>query len=218
MSKSFKKDLTGQRFGRLVVLEFVPTEDKYSYWKCRCDCGNIITVRNSHILSGHTNSCGCLQKQKLRERLTTHNLTDTRLYRIWHNMKQRCYNYNHNSYNSYGGRGIKICDTWIDDFQAFYEWAMSNGYKDNLSIDRIDNNGDYEPSNCRWTDKVIQSRNKRTNTIVKYKGKDMCITDAANLSGISVKTLMARYHQYGDRGNRLFRPVSPHKKYKGTKK
>ena len=198
MSKSFRKDLTGQRFGKLVVLEFVPTADQASYWKCECDCGNTRNIRGSRLITGKTVSCGCLGKK--------HGLNNTRLYQVWADMKSRCYNSNHHWYSRYGGRGIIICDEWRDDFQQFYDWAMSNGYKKGLSIDRIDNNGNYESFNCRWVSILEQSHNRSTNVMVEYCGELICMSEAARLSGISRGTLNKRYRK-GERGEELFRPV-----------
>ena len=141
-------DLTGQRFGRLTVLE--RTELK---WLCKCDCGNKKIVAGGHLVSGDTKSCGCLRIK--------HGMRNTRLYSIWHGMKERCYNTKHKFYKHYGGRGIKVCEEWKNDFQTFADWALSHGYADNLTIDRIDVNGNYEPSNCQWATNAEQQRNKR---------------------------------------------------------
>ncbi len=214
MSKSFRNDLTGQRFGKLTVLEFVPREGtKKSYWKCRCDCGGEKIVAGHDLKLKYTQSCGCLAKEIgkqsgriLGENNCVHGCSKTRLYYIWKGMRQRCYNHNNPDYKNYGGRGIKICDEWLDDFQAFRDWATENGYREGLSIDRIDNDRNYEPDNCRWISIKQQQRNKRNNLIVEYNGEEMCLSDVANTLGISKSTLLFRYHE-GDRGERLFRPV-----------
>ena len=211
MSKSFKNDLTGQRFGRLTVLEFVPRTCKGSYWKCKCDCGAERVIGASGLISGQTKSCGCLKVEAAKiiqsKFIKKHGKRGTRLYNIWFKIKQRCFNKNNPAFNDYGGRGIGVCEEWKNDFQSFYNWAMENGYNEGLSIDRIDNDGNYEPSNCRWTDNKTQCRNRRSNVIVEYKGKKMCLTEAAELSGISINTIYRRYYHKGDRGERLFRPV-----------
>ncbi len=210
MSKSFRKDLTGQRFGRLTVLEFVLTEGHRSFWKCQCECGNISVVNGMYLKTGRTQSCGCIQKEIAAQLKTKHNLHDTRLYKIWIDMKKRCYNPNQTHFKDYGGRGILVCGDWKDNFQAFYDWAMSNGYDDNLTIDRIDNNGIYEPSNCHWVDMKSQSRNTRRNVKIEYNGKKICIAEAVEHSKIPYNILYMRY-QRGDRGERLFRPVKKKK-------
>ena len=198
MSKSFKEDLTGQCFGRLTVLEFVPTEDKRTYWRCRCDCGNICIVWGANLKKGATKSCGCNYKK--------HGLTYRRIYTIWASMKQRCLNPNNTHYKIYGGRGIGVCDEWKNDVAAFEKWALINGYDDNLTLDRIDVNGNYEPSNCRWISLREQQRNRQDNILVKYNKKLMCLKDASEESGIKWTTLFTRYKK-GDRGEYLFRPT-----------
>lgn len=202
MSKSFRKDLTGRQFGRLTVLKFVPNEKEGAYWLCKCDCGNEVVVLGSYLKNGHTKSCGCLKIK----RFIKHNLANTRLNKIWSGMKDRCYNPNNNRYKDYGERGIRVCDKWVNDFKAFYDWAMANGYADKLSIDRINVNGNYEPANCRFTDTKTQGRNRRNNVIVEYHGEKICLAEAAEMSGINKETFMKRY-QRGDRGERLFRPI-----------
>ena len=158
-------DLTGQRFGRLTVIEraedyISPQGIKHVRWCCRCDCGNAHTVAGLDLRRGKTISCGCFHNELLSARVTSHKKCDTRLYRIWKNMRNRCYDPQNNRYYRYGGRGITVCEEWLHDFKAFYDWAMANGYQDDLSIDRIDNDKGYSPDNCRWETAKEQNRNK----------------------------------------------------------
>lgn len=163
------KKLIGMECGRLTVLE--PTFRKgKTYWVCQCNCGRQKTVRQDHLVRGETLSCGCYQKEKASEINRSHGKTRTRLYRIWKSMHARCKYENVPEYAFWWGRGITVCDEW-STFKPFYEWAMSNGYKENLSIDRRDNDGNYCPENCRWaTKKKEQALNRRSNAFITYNG------------------------------------------------
>ena len=154
-------DLTGQVFGRLTVLQRAKTVNKRTMWTCKCECGNEITAEAYNLKTGHTQSCGCFQKEATSAASKTHGKKHTRLYRIWNCMKNRCYQKSYHAYNHYGGRGITVCDEWLNNFQAFYDWAMEHGYNDELSIDRIDVNKGYNPHNCRWATMAEQNKNKR---------------------------------------------------------
>lgn len=160
-------DLTGKRFGRLLVLSKCEAgKDGGFYWLCKCDCGKKTTVKSGNLRSGHTLSCGCFMKERISETQSIHLESHKRLYNIWSSMKARCYNSNSTFYKDYGGRGIKVCNEWKDDYMVFHKWAYSHGYDENApfggcTIDRINNDGDYEPSNCRFVDMKAQRHNRR---------------------------------------------------------
>jgi len=161
-------DLTGKKFGKLTVIKKTKSRNKRTMWLCECECGNKKEIGGSELKSGTTKSCGCYNLQKLHER-KRHGMSCTRLYKIWSCMKYRCYGKKHKEKCYYQDKGIKICDEWLK-FDGFYEWAKDK-YFEGSSIDRIDNNGNYEPSNCRFVDKYIQANNKTNNIIIKYNGE-----------------------------------------------
>ena len=185
------KDLTNKKFGKLLVISFAEKKKKPSgqysyYWFCKCDCGKTIKVSATHLKSGHTQSCGCHKN-------TMDGKSKDRLCQIWRAIKARCNNEKNNRYKYYGLKGIKVCNEWMSNYSEFENWAISNGYADNLTIDRIDNNGNYEPSNCRWIDNKKQQRNKSNNVFITYKNETHCIAEWAEIKGIKPATLHSRY-------------------------
>lgn len=186
------KDLTGMRFGKLTVLEYTNKRNlnRNILWRCLCDCGNEIYVATSCLNSGHTKSCGCgknnfVEMGKIGGKFGKHHLSRTRLYKCYNHMINRCHNSSNIQYKDYGGRGIKVCEEWKNDFISFYNWAMSNGYKDDLTIDRIDVNGNYEPSNCRWVNKYLQANNKRNNVYIACNNETLTIAQWSNRLNIN---------------------------------
>ena len=155
----------GEKINHLTLIKDIGIKGGRHWGLFQCDCGNIKEIRIDHVKSGNNKACGCQQYQATYGN-TKHGLCNTRIYNIWQKMKSRCYSKNDIEYKRYGARGIKVCDEWINDIKAFYDWSISNGYDDNLSIDRIDNNGNYEPSNCRWATPLQQANNCRTNLLI----------------------------------------------------
>lgn len=179
------KDLTGQRFGRLTVLEFAGRKNRHRYWKCRCSCGAVKIIEGSHLKCGKAKSCGCLHK----EIMTIHNGSKTKEFWVWAVMKQRCLNPRNKYYKYYGGRGITVCDRWM----LFKNFIADMGKCPlGLQIDRIDNDGNYEMGNCRWTDRKTQQRNKRTNRILEFRGKKLCVVEWAEKFSIPLNTIYGR--------------------------
>ncbi len=188
-------DLTNQRFGRLVAIKPVEAISKSKFkWLCRCDCGNTAIVLNYNLVNGHTLSCGCLQRSKAKESATTHNMHGTRLYRIWAHMKERCTNPNTRNYNGYGGRGITLCEEWLK-FEPFAKWALENGYSENLTIERINNDKGYSPENCRWATPFEQASNKRSNHTFTIDGITDTMTNLARKFNIKPTTVFDRLHK-----------------------
>lgn len=176
MKNQIRLHLEGERYGKLVVMEeaepiYSKTGKMIRRWKCKCDCGNTTIVRHGDLRNGSTASCGCYNYEK-ESVVKTHGYSHTKLGRVFDGMKQRCNNPNNKNYEKYGGRGIRICTEWLNDPKIFFDWAIKNGYKEGLSIDRINVNGNYEPDNCRWTDSETQCLNQRIRKDNKtgYKG------------------------------------------------
>ena len=187
------KDITGQRFGRLVVLEYLGR----SKWLCICDCGATMIAGTGHLKSGHTCSCGCYQKERTSETHKKHGERATRLYNIWAKMKARCLNEKESCFERYGGRGIQVCEEWAQSFETFAEWAYSNGYAENLTIDRIDNNKGYSPENCRWATMKDQSNNRRSNRLLTHNGETRTLAQWSEAAGIKPRALTRRLDRWG---------------------
>lgn len=181
-------DLTGQRFGRLLVIGRAEnTQGRKTKWICQCDCGKRAAVETANLKSGRQKSCGCLRNEKSLIRIANYNKEhqssrQKRIYKIWLSMRNRCYRKNHMAYPWYGGRGIRICEDWTN-YETFERWALLSGYGPGLTIDRIDVNGDYTPENCRWVTRKDQAYNRRDNHRLTFQGETLTITEWANRIG-----------------------------------
>lgn len=188
-------DLTGKRFGKLTVIK-KHNQDKWGGWNwlCMCDCGNETVVSGGHLRGLKTKSCGCSRKETKN---FTHKMTGSRLYKVWHAMKSRCYYEKSEMFKHYGGRGITVCDEWKNSFISFYDWSIKNGYDENAergqcTIDRIDVNGNYEPNNCRWATIKQQANNTRRNHFIEYNGKTQTVSQWANELGVEPDSIFNR--------------------------
>lgn len=195
-------EMKGQKYGRLMVIKRAEN-NKYgdAMWECRCECGAVIVTAGYRIRSGKAKSCGCYHKDKMADRCFRHGYADTKLYRAWAAMRARCFNETNESYPRYGGRGIAVCSVW-EDFITFREWALKNGYRPGLTIERIDVNGNYEPSNCCFATRREQNRNTTRNVRVNLDGKEYLLADLARMAGVTRGTMSARYSR-GLRGRDL---------------
>ena len=187
-------DLTGKRFGRLIVIKKGETDKNYNTsWVCKCDCGNEVTVQTGHLRSGHTQSCGCIHDECVRKMIdgnVTHGMSHTPTYNVWKGIRTRCYNPNHISYKYYGAKGVIVCKRWLSSFDNFLE-DMGKKPK-GKSIDRIDSNGDYEPSNCHWATIDEQNNNMSTNVFVKINDKTKTIAEWARYYGKNKAAVYSR--------------------------
>lgn len=193
-----KNNLTGQRFGKLVAVDsYYDNVTRVTFWKCKCDCGNTCFVRANRLVHGRTKSCGCLRKESNQKYKTTHGKSKTSIYSVWHSMKARCYNPKSQNYHRYGERGIKVCDEWLNSFENFYEWAIANGYKSNLTLDRIDNDKNYCPENCRWATIQTQNNNRGVSINITYQGKTQNLSEWCKELNVPYIRIYQRIVKYG---------------------
>lgn len=193
-------DLTGEKFGRWTVLSFSHKEiisktHVYYFWNCRCECGTEKTILANTLRSGKSKNCGCLAKE-LSHKARKHGMSNTRLFSIWHSMIERCENPNTKGYRLYGARGISVCKEWHDS-TTFFQWALSNGYADHLTIDRKDSNGNYEPTNCRWVDTKTQANNTSRNHYLTINGETKTVAQWGETNHIPYKLIYKRVNDLG---------------------
>ena len=198
MAGKLKHDLTGQRFGRLVVLSRAENSwDGKPMWKCLCDCGKECVKYGSALTYGYTKSCGCYNRELAEKKQYRHGETRSRLYSVWNMMKQRCNDPNHRYYKNYGGRGVSVCDEWAKSYEAFRDWAMANGYDPDAkhgecTLDRIDNDGDYCPENCRFIGWSEQQRNTRRSRTITFNGETKTLVEWGEKTEINPGTIAFR--------------------------
>ena len=209
-----RKDLMGMRFERLTVIgtaEPIMNKrgEKLTRWLCRCDCGTIKVIRASELIGNRTLSCGCLGKERRKAAITKHGISNTRVYHAYLGMLNRCFDNTNDNYKSYGGRGITVCDEWKGENGAenFYKWAMNNGYEDNLTLDRINVNGSYEPDNCRWVSMLVQNNNKRDNVFITHNGETRTMKEWSRITGIGYTTIKERIRRGWDSEIAITKPV-----------
>ena len=184
-------------------------------WLCRCDCGNLKTACGKKLRQGTIKSCGCLQKETRKNAARTHGGGNTRLYRIWKSMRGRCYNAHSINFHLYGGRGITVCQEWKDSFEAFRDWALTHGYRDDLTIDRRDNDKGYFPGNCRWIYPKEQANNRRTCRTITLDGETHTVSEWAHITGLSKSTIKNRLDQGWSAARALTEPI--HEKHRKKK-
>lgn len=208
-------DLTGNVYGKLTVISKEKKKRGHKpTWLCKCECGNMVSVTGSNLQTGHTGSCGCSRKENPSQ--LKHGLSRTRIYRIWSLMKDRCNNPNSPAFANYGGRGIKVCDEWNGSVEAFNQWALENGYTDDMTIERIDVDMGYMPSNCKWIPRPEQNNNTRASRYIEYDGRTQSLASWCKEYGMPYKTVHARINRCGWDFERAI--TTPVDQKKGTRK
>jgi hypothetical protein len=210
-------DLTGRRFGRLLVVRLATPEERANrkdvYWLCKCDCGNEKIISGHSLKRGLILSCSCLQKEITSKRTKTHGESRTKFYKLWNGIIDRCENPTSSSYHNYGAKGITVCTEW-HKYENFKEWALANGYKEGLSIDRIDNNKGYYPENCRWVTFQEQQNNKKDNHYITYNNKTMSLGDWARELKCERATIYARLQRGWTEEEAVSTPIGHRRKKK----
>lgn len=190
-------DLTGMKFNRLTAISYIGQGSCGAKWLFKCDCGREVVTNAYPVKHGQTKSCGCWNEENKHNRYRIHGLTGTRIQVTWSHMKQRCYNPNCREYEHYGGRGISVCEEWKNSVAEFAKWAYANGYKENLTLDRIDNDGNYEPNNCRWVSMEVQENNKRNNHYYDINDGRYTLSQISKMYDISRNSL---YYWINEKG------------------
>lgn len=195
------KNEVGNRYGRLLVLEPAPAPEHYKekrqgFWRCRCDCGNVVVANGALLRRGYTRSCGCLTREIWTQQRTKHGLHQSAEYGIWNHIKRRCHDPRDDGYYAYGARGITMCDEWRDSFEAFFAYIGPRPTPAH-TVDRIDNTRGYEPGNVRWATRREQANNRRNNVRLTYRGKTQLIAEWADELGIPLTTVLNRYYYQG---------------------
>ena len=189
------EDIIGKKFGKLTVIRLaeikIINNRKRTFYECKCECGNIVIRNKDKLKEGRMSSCGCYPTGKM---LAKHGLWsyDNKLYGVWQTMKARCFRKTCQKYKDYGARNITVCEEWKNDFKAFNDWAITNGYKEGLTIERIDVNGNYEPSNCKWITREEQAKNKRSNIFIEFNNETHCLKEWARILNLNYKALHSR--------------------------
>lgn len=197
--------MKGEKFGRWTVL-MRDKESKYSAWICECKCGTIKSVISGNLRRGKSVSCGCHRNEFHSKNNRTHGKSKTDLYKVWRAIRNRCFNSKTKDYKNYGDRGISLCEGWANSFENFYEWSINNGYEKGLTIDRIDNNENYRPTNCRWVERKVQNNNRRNNHFIEIDGVTKTLAEWSECTGINRKTIQSRI-AYGWEGKDLILPT-----------
>lgn len=196
MAKNNNNIFIGKKYGKLIIIDFEKHKRKTGYdcwyWLCKCECGNIKLLYPAEVKNGKIKSCGCYKDNLAKLRMSKHNQSTSRLYHCWQDMKARCYRKTHHKYLLYGNRDIRVCDEWLNNYDNFSEWALNNGYSNDLTLDRINVNGNYCPENCRWATPLQQSQNRRNTKKIIVDGVEMLLTDACKKFNISYYSVYGR--------------------------
>lgn len=200
-------DLTGQKFGMLTVVEFIGRKNFHSWFRCECKCGGQTVTTSNNLRRFHTTSCGCYNEKMFRESTMKHGLSKHKLFRTWTDMKNRCYFNKHNRYEYYGGKGIEVCELWLDSFLEFYWWGIREGWKKGLSLDRKDNSKNYCPDNCKWSTVAQQNRNRTSNVRITIDGVTKILIEWSEITGIKPMTIKGRLKRGWSPKEAVYTPI-----------